>query len=94
MPASASLLIHAVGAQFAELPTPDPVGQVPGLCDALAGVADPRARRGVRHRLVTILAVSICAVGAGARSLVAIAEWTAELPPRSATRWPWGPAHR
>jgi hypothetical protein len=50
------------------------------LLDVLAGVTDPRARRGVRHRLVTILAVSVCAVTAGARSLVAIAEWAADLP--------------
>ena len=31
----------------------------------LAGVADPRARRGVRHRLVTILGLAVCAVLAG-----------------------------
>jgi predicted transposase YbfD/YdcC len=48
--------------------------------EAFALVADPRARRGVRHRLVTVLAVSVCAVLAGARSLVAIAEWAADLP--------------
>lgn len=59
---------------------PDPVAALPGLLDVLASVTDPRARRGVRHRLVTILAVSICAVTAGARSLVAIAEWAADLP--------------
>lgn len=72
--------IHAVCAQLATLEVPDPVAALPGLLDVLAGVVDPRARRGVRHRLVTILAVSICAVTAGARSLVAIAEWAADLP--------------
>lgn len=80
MPAPASSLIHAVCAQLATLPVPDPGAALPGLLDVLAGVTDPRARRGVRHRLVTILAVSICAVTAGARSLVAIAEWAADLP--------------
>ena len=44
----------------------------------LAAVADPRARRGIRHRLDTILAVAVCAVLAGARSFVAIAEWAAD----------------
>lgn len=44
----------------------------------LAGVDDRRARRGVRHRLETILAVAVCAVLAGARSFVAIAEWAAD----------------
>jgi hypothetical protein len=62
-------------AQLATLQVPDPVAALPGLLDVLAGVTDPRARRGVRHQLVTILAVSICAVTAGERSLVAIAEW-------------------
>jgi predicted transposase YbfD/YdcC len=80
MPAPASSPIHALCAQFATLAVPDPVAALPGLLDVLAGVTDPRARRGVRHQLVTILAVSICAVTAGARSLVAIAEWAADLP--------------
>ena len=47
---------------------------------ALATVPDPRARRGIRHRLVTVLALAVCAVLAGARSYVAIAEWAHDLP--------------
>jgi DDE_Tnp_1-associated len=47
------------------------------VVSVLAGVADPRARRGVRHRLVTILGLAVCAVLAGARSFTAIAEWAA-----------------
>jgi predicted transposase YbfD/YdcC len=50
------------------------------LLVALAGVPDPRKARGRRHRLVTVLAVSVCAVLAGARSYVAIAEWALDLP--------------
>jgi len=50
------------------------------LLVALAGVPDPRKARGRRHRLVTVLAVSVCAVLAGARSYVAIAEWAHDLP--------------
>ena len=63
---------------------PDGVG--PGvepdadLLVALAGVPDPRKARGCRHRLVTVLAIGVCAVLAGARSYVAIAEWAHDLP--------------
>ena len=45
---------------------------------ALAAVPDPRARRGVRHRLAAILSLALCAVLAGARSFTAIAEWAAD----------------
>ncbi len=50
----------------------------PGLLGALAGVVDPRHRRGVRHRLAVILGLTVCAVLAGARSFTAIAEWAAD----------------
>jgi predicted transposase YbfD/YdcC len=50
------------------------------LLAALAAVPDPRKTQGRRHRLVTVLAVSVCAVLAGARSYVAIAEWAHDLP--------------
>jgi hypothetical protein len=46
----------------------------PRLLGVLARVADPRHPRGVRHRLVVILGLAVCAVLAGARSLTAIAE--------------------
>src|SRR5215469_13423188 len=49
------------------------------LLPVLAAVPDPRARRGVRHRLVVILGLAVCAVLAGAaRSFTAIAEWAAD----------------
>lgn len=47
------------------------------LLTALSGVPDPRARRGVRHQMSSVLAVALCAVLAGARSFTAIGEWTA-----------------
>lgn len=50
------------------------------LLTALAEVPDPRKARGRRHRLVTVLALSVAAVLAGARSYVAIAEWPHDLP--------------
>ncbi len=52
----------------------------PDLQAVLAGLTDPRKSRGVRHRLVTVLAAAVCAVLAGARSYVAIAEWAHDLP--------------
>ncbi len=48
------------------------------LLPVLAAVPDPRARRGVRHRLAAILGLAVCAVLAGARSFTAIAEWAAD----------------
>jgi predicted transposase YbfD/YdcC len=50
----------------------------PGLLAVLATVADPRHRRGVRHRLAVVLGLALCAVLAGARSFTAIAEWAAD----------------
>lgn len=47
----------------------------------LARVADPRHRRGIRHRLAMILGLAVCAVLAGARSFVAVAEWAAGIDP-------------
>jgi len=38
----------------------------------LAALPDPRDRRGLRHQLSSVLAVAVCAVLAGARSLTAI----------------------
>ncbi len=49
------------------------------LLDLLAAVPDPGNRRGVRYRLAAVLAVSVTAVLAGARSFAAIGEWAADL---------------
>ena len=49
-----------------------------GLFELLSEMRDPRKARGVRHKLQTILSVSICAVLAGARSFTAMGEWAAE----------------
>jgi hypothetical protein len=62
---------------------PDVVTDVaagPGLLAYLAAVPDPRHRRGVRHRLVAVVAVAVCAVLADARSFTAIGEWAADAP--------------
>ena len=48
------------------------------LLPVLAAVPDPRARRGIRHKLAVILGLAVCAVLAGSRSFAAIAEWAAD----------------
>ena len=77
MPAPSSSLINPAIGHLAEL-TADTAGDLPGLLTVLAGVADPRRRRGVRHRLLVILGLAVCAVLGGARSFTAIAEWAAD----------------
>ena len=59
------------------------IAQAPAAEDllvALLAVSDPRKSRGVRHRLLTVLAAGVCAVLAGARSYVMIAESAHDLP--------------
>jgi hypothetical protein len=51
---------------------------VPSLLEALAGVPDPRKRRGRRYSLTTMLTFAVCAMVCGARSLYAIAQWGRE----------------
>jgi hypothetical protein len=50
-----------------------------GLMDLLKTILDPRKPRGVRHPVVTIVAIAICAALSGARSFCAIAEWAQGL---------------
>jgi hypothetical protein len=74
------LPIPAALDQFTTLAPPDPVALAPRLHDVLAELVDPRKPRGVRHRLVVVITVAVCAVAAGSRSFVAISEWVADLP--------------
>ena len=77
MPAAPSSPIDPAISQL--LTAPQVLDRKPGrLLPALAAVPDPRARRGVRHRLAVILGLALCAVLAGARSFTAIAEWAAD----------------
>ncbi len=77
MPALPSSLTSLLTAAPAGACLPDAVA---GLPEALALVPDPRARRGVRHRLTVVVTAAVCAVVAGSRSYTAIAEWVADLP--------------
>jgi hypothetical protein len=49
-----------------------------GLFPVLGTITDPRKRRGVRHKVQSVIAIAVCATLAGARSFIAIAEWAAE----------------
>ena len=56
-----------------------PVSESLGLAEVLALVPDPRDPRGVRHSLPSVLLITVVAVLAGARNLLAIAEQAADL---------------
>lgn len=48
------------------------------LFELLGSVTDPRKKRGIRHPLLSVLAVALCATLVGMRSLAAIAQWAGE----------------
>jgi hypothetical protein len=52
-----------------------------GLLDLLKTLVDPRKPRGIRHPVVTVVALAVCAALSGARSFCAIAEWAQGLSP-------------
>lgn len=56
-----------------------PVDGAGGLIEVLRQIVDPRQRRGVRHSVVSVVTIAVCAVVCGARSIAAIAQWAAEL---------------
>ena len=85
MPALSSSPIDPAVGHLADLAR-DAADDPPGLLAVLAGVADPRHRRGIRRRLAVILALAVCAVLAGARSFTAIAEWAADADAQTLAR--------
>jgi predicted transposase YbfD/YdcC len=80
MPASPSSLISALSCA----PAGALLDNAAGLPAALAHLPDPRARRGVRHRLPVVVSAAVCAVVAGYRSYTAIAEWVDDAPATTA----------
>ncbi|NKE64092.1 ISAs1 family transposase, partial [Lentzea sp. PSKA42] len=76
VPAVSSCLIPAVLDRL----VPVAVDRIADLREFVAGVPDPRRRRGVRHSLASILLLAASAVAAGARSFTAIGEWAADAP--------------
>lgn len=81
---ASSLIDRAVDQSLPPIGGDEPVPA--DLLLALQAVTDPRARRGRRHDVVSVLAVAVCAVLAGARSYLAIAEWAQDLTPSVRTR--------
>lgn len=47
----------------------------PSLMDVLSSLPDPRSAHGRRHPLGAVLALAVCAMLCGARSLYAISQW-------------------
>jgi len=63
-----------------------------GLIEMLRTVVDPRKPQGVRHPVVTVVAIAVCAALSGARGFTAIAEWAKDLPRDTLRRlgsWRW-----
>lgn len=79
MPADASSPIPPALDQPREHPGAVPQ-EILGLLERLTTVPDPRDPRGVRHALVVVLALTACAVLAGATSLPAVGEWITGAP--------------
>lgn len=51
-----------------------------GLLAVLAGVTDPRKKRGVRHQVAAVLTMTAAAALAGCRSFRSVADFVADLP--------------
>lgn len=79
MPVDASSPIPPALDQLGEHPEAVPE-EVPSLLQRLGEVPDPRDPRGVCHGLAVVLALTACAVLAGAASLLAVGEWIAGAP--------------
>lgn len=79
IPAAFDRLASVAGVDSESVVVPEVVAD---LREYLARVPDPRARRGVRHSVESLLGLAAAAVLAGARSFAAIGEWIADVPQR------------
>jgi hypothetical protein len=68
--------------QLARAPSPRPLPDAVCLAHFLAGLPDPRDRRGRRFPLTAIVTAAAASVLARTGSLTTIAEWTADAPRR------------
>ena len=84
MPAAgaSSAAVHVLSARLGDVPSggAEGGGPLPGLAEFLAVVPGHRRAQGRRHSLVSVLCLACAATAAGAKSLVAIAEWAAGAP--------------
>ncbi len=55
-----------------------PQTQVDDLINVLKALPDPRHKRGIRHRNLSLIALAVCAVVCGCRSYAAIAQWASQ----------------
>jgi hypothetical protein len=60
--------------------------QASDLIEIIKTLSDPRSKRGVRHRNLSIIAISICAVICGCRGYSAIAQWSKQCSQRMLER--------
>jgi hypothetical protein len=61
----------------------DQIGDIPlggGLRERLALVPDPRSPCGLRHSLLSILLITVCALAAGKNGYTAIEAWAKDAP--------------
>lgn len=79
MSSSPTEIVLATRPADASRPAPVTDGEHRSLLIALTGVSDPRKPRGRRYPLVSILAVAVCAVLAGASTFAAITDWAQDL---------------
>jgi predicted transposase YbfD/YdcC len=84
-PQGSSLLIGQMVGQLVERAPRVELGGTEQSClhQALAVVPDPRDRRGVRHELAGLLAMTAAGVLAGSRSFYAIGQWLADASQRT-----------
>ncbi|MGA5640692.1 ISAs1 family transposase [Streptomyces cinereoruber] len=66
--------------QLARTSSPQPLPDAVDLVPFLAGLPDPRSRRGRRFPLTALIAAAAAGVLAGARSMTAISEWISDAP--------------
>ena len=57
-----------------------------GLLEAFAAMSDPRKRRGIRHKIASIMTMCVAGALSGAQSFTAIAEAVADLPQEALAR--------
>lgn len=56
------------------------IDAVGGLRERLAMVTDPRRPQGIRHSLLSILLITVCAIAAGKNGYTAIEAWAWDAP--------------
>ncbi len=78
---ASSAAVQVLSARLGDVPPGGEAGGLlRGLAEFLAVIPDHRRAQGRRHSLVSILGLACAATAAGARSLVAIAEWAQDAP--------------